>query len=412
VEIPIGAEGRKSKLTVGGGYHLNNRQNEQVLYTLQGVEVGTALDIHPTEVITDDRFFIFDSIPRFDLWYTAGGTELDSDIGSREIYSGFAKLDYQILTRLRAVGGLRVEYTDIYQDILLYDQLGLPPDHPDRRIQGGVRVNPSSIEEWDFMPSINLIYKLKDDRDAPMNLRLSYFRSIGRPSFREISSMSLLDFELRDRVTGNPNLVITKVNNYDVRWEMYRESGNLFSVTVFYKDFQDHIELARVPGAFTWQNIPESYALGLELEAKVQLTKKLEFRGNLSLIESETSVTEPVEDTRPMFGQAPYIVNAMLTYNFESIGLTASGSYNVQGPRLAVVPGAGSQAPNVFLMPRNVVDLNFSKRLGDHFIAGFKIRDLINNPVRRAYDFDAGYLLNFDSFRWGTTFQLNVTYTI
>jgi len=414
VEIPIGGEGRKSKLTVGGGYHWNERNNEQVIYTLQGVEVGTPLDEHPTEVITDDRFFIPDSIARFDLYYTAGGTELDSDIGFREIYSAFAKVDFQLTTRLRAVGGLRAEYTDIYQDILDYYERDLPADDPERRVQGGIRVNPSSIEEVNWMPSVNFIYKLQDDRDAPMNLRLSYFHSIARPSIREISNLSLLDFELRGRVTGNQDLVITSVNNFDLRWEWYRPSGNLFSVTVFYKDFQDHIELIKVPGGdnFSWQNVPESYATGIELEAKVGLMENLEFRGNVSLIQSETTVTIPVPETRPMFGQAPYIVNAMLTYEFPKIGFTTSASYNVQGAKLAVVAGAGEAAPNIFEIPRNVIDLNFTKTLGDHFIAGLKVRDLLNNPIRRAYDYDQGYILDFDNVRRGTIIQLNLTYNI
>ncbi len=414
VEMPLGDEGRRSKLTFGGGYHKNDRQNEQVIYTLQGVEVGTPLDVHPTEVITDERFFIPDSIARFDLFYTSGGTELDSDIGFREIISGFAKIDYQLFTKLRVVGGLRVEYTDIYQDILDYYNRDLPVDSDQRRLQGGVRVNPSSIEQTDFLPSVNLIYKLVDDRDAPMNLRVGIFRSIARPSFREISNMSLLDFELRGRVTGNQDLNITSVSNFDVRWEMYTPSGNLFSATVFYKDFTDHIELIKTPGGdnFSWQNVEDSYAAGLELEAKIALTSKLEFRGNISLIQSETTVTVPVKETRPMFGQAPYIINAMLTYDFQDIGLIASASYNVQGPKLAVVAGAGEAAPNIFEIPRNIIDFNINKRIGKHFIAGIKVRDLINNPIRRAYDFDAGYILDFDTFRPGTTFQFNLTYNI
>ncbi|MGB6035808.1 MAG: hypothetical protein WBG42_06040, partial [Cryomorphaceae bacterium] len=84
----------------------------------------------------------------------------------------------------------------------------------------------------------------------------------------------------------------------------------------------------------------------------------------------------------------------------------------VQGPKLAVVAGAADAAPNIFELPRNVVDLNLRKSLGEHFGIGLKIRDLINNPLRRSYDFDEGYILDFSSVRWGTTYQLNVSYNI
>ena len=69
------------------------------------------------------------------------------------------------------------------------------------------------------MPSINLIYKLKDDEFAPMNLRTSYFRSIGRPSFREFSVVQLYDYILNAPVFGNPELKLTTIDNYDVRFE-------------------------------------------------------------------------------------------------------------------------------------------------------------------------------------------------
>jgi hypothetical protein len=53
------------------------------------------------------------------------------------------------------------------------------------------------------------------------------------------------------------------------------------------------------------------------------------------------------------------------------------------------------------------------KKLGEHFNASVSVRDLLNMPVRRAFEFDSGFdVLNFDSFRWGTTYSLSLTYTI
>lgn len=410
LEIPLSEDMRSSKLFVGGGYNRSDRQNEQVLYNMRGAS-GLIFDGPLDEVITEDNFNLSGDNRVF--YYTTGGTAFDSDIGFRDISAAFAKVDHQFSERLRVVGGLRVEYTDIFLDILEYYERDLPVDSEERDLQGGVRVNPSEIQEWSALPSVNVIYKLQDNQKAPMNLRGSYFHSIARPSFREISSMSLLDFELRGRVEGNPDLVITDVNNLDLRLEKYTESGNLFSITGFYKTFENHIELILELGeVFSWQNVPESYAFGIELESKYNVTDQLEFRGNVSFIWSETTITEPVEEIRPMFGQAPYIVNAMLTYDFESVGLLATASYNVQGPKLAVVAGAGEAAPNIFELPRNVIDLNLKKSIGEHFSVGLRVRDLLNNPIRRSYDFNEGYILDFDSVRWGTTYQLNVSYTI
>jgi hypothetical protein len=412
VEIPVTEDKRRSKLFVGGGYNKNDRQNEQVVYRLRGLS-GNLIEGSLEDEFNEENFVI-GSDQGQGYYYTASVTELGSDIGFRDIYAFYVKSDHQFNERFRTVGGVRVEYTDIYQDILGYYERGLPVDSPERESLGPDLANPADKEEWSILPSINIIYKLQESKDAPFNIRASYFRSIARPSFRELSPLNLFDFELRGRVGGDPNLRISQIDNFDLRLEKYTESNSLFSVTIFYKEFKDHIELIAPPGGdnFTWQNVPESYAAGVEFEAKLDLIENLEFRGNLSLITSETTVTEPVKETRPMFGQAPYIVNLMFTYDFEELGLLATASYNVQGPKLAVVAGAGDAAPNIFELPRNVVDINLNKKLGEHFSVGFKIRDLINNPVRRAYDFDEGYLLDFSSVRWGTIYQFNVSYNI
>ncbi|MGB6036562.1 MAG: carboxypeptidase-like regulatory domain-containing protein, partial [Cryomorphaceae bacterium] len=235
VEIPLSEDRRRSKLFVGGGYHKNDRQNEQVLYRINNLS-GSVIEGELSDEFQDEDFLIRSTSDKI-IYYSVAGTVLDSDIGFREIYAAFGKVDHQFSERLRVVGGIRAEYTDIYQDVLAYYRADLPVDSPDRRSVGQVVANPTSIEEWDILPSVNVIYKLQDNRDAPMNLRGSYFRSIGRPSFREISTLNLFDFELRGRVVGNPDLVITDVNNFDVRLEKYTKTGSLFSVTLFYKTF-------------------------------------------------------------------------------------------------------------------------------------------------------------------------------
>jgi len=112
-----------------------------------------------------------------------------------------------------------------------------------------------------------------------------------------------------------------------------------------------------------------------------------------------------------MFGQAPYIVNCILGYKADSLGLLITLSYNLQGPRLAItgiVPGW----PDVYEMPRHVLDLKISKKLGKHFYTSFTIRDILNAPVRRTYDLPEGFQYDFDSFRYGTNYLFSLGYKI
>lgn len=413
VEFPVLKEREKpTKIEFGGAYQYNTRENQQVLYTLQGADEDDIANFGFDGVFGPDRFTIQDSTS-LDLYYQNSSVFDDSDIGLSSIYAGYVMGDYHLNPRLRMVGGARVEYTDLYVDIRkLYDE-DVPVDSEDRVNGNGQLLNPGEIQQVNVLPSINVIYKLKEDDKATMNLRANYSRSLARPSFRELTNLSQIDYELRARVKGNPNLEMTDINNFDLRLESYFSSGTNISVSFFYKTFKNHIELIQAEGEeFTWQNADDSEVFGIEIEGKKDLTRQLELRANVTLIDSRTTITIPVETTRQMFGQAPYIINGMLTYNMESIGLSLTGSYNVQGPKLAVVASSGVDIPDVFEMPRHMLDLKANKTLGDHFSVSFSARNLLNAPFRRAYKFDEGYILDFDNYRWGTNYKLSISYTL
>jgi hypothetical protein len=52
---------------------------------------------------------------------------------------------------------------------------------------------------------------------------------------------------------------------------------------------------------------------------------------------NEARVGQDIGTTREMQGQAPYIINVGINYNNKEKGVNANMSYNVQGPKLAIV---------------------------------------------------------------------------
>lgn len=412
------------RITIGGAYFKNDRISEQDIFPLLfgGTEVFPySPETGFSEALTPEKFELGASDDPF--YYQNNTSIVQSSVGFKEISSGFLKFDYKAGTRLRLVGGLRVEHSYILVDIKDYYDRDLPFDSDERRfsvsLNGGNPINESTIEKTDFLPSINIIYELRSDNQNPINLRLNYFRSLARPSFKEISPVTLFDFGLRGRLIGNPDLNFTYVDNYDLRAEFYMTGGNNVSASFFYKTFKDHIELISfaTDGDLTWDNQQDSYALGFEIEGLYNITNSLSARGNVTLIKSQTKATQPVEETRTMFGQAPYIINAILTYDLNKLGLTFSGSYNVQGRKLAVV--RSGITPNVYEMPRHLVDVNLSKQIGKHFSASFRVRNLLNSPARRTYDYSGVpgaasdfNLVDFDRYQWGTDYILGLTYTL
>ena len=196
------------------------------------------------------------------------------------------------------------------------------------------------------------------------------------------------------------------------------------SFSFFYKDFKNHIEMGFGGGGITWQNIDKSSVVGFEFEGKKSITKFFDLKTNITLVNSNSQfirkniiVKESIEiitplDTvnRTMFGQAPYIINAIASYKSDSLGLTATLSYNIQGPRL-VITGVIKGFPDVYEQPRNTIDFKVSKTLGKYFSTSLTIRDILNAPVVRAYKLPTEWV-DFDRFRYGTNFNLGISYKL
>ena len=222
------------------------------------------------------------------------------------------------------------------------------------------------LESLDFFPSVNLIYALTEEQ----NLRGSYTRTIARPSFKELSFAQILDpitnrifngalFEYSD---WDGNLVETRVNNVDLRWEMFKERGQLFSVSGFYKQFNDPIELVRIPEQqtsteFQPRNVGNGTLFGVELELRKNFgfisesLENLSFSGNFTFVYSQIDMTDTefrsrktyektgqtLDDRRAMAGQAPYVINGGISYGNADKGIETGFFYNVKGPTLYIV---------------------------------------------------------------------------
>lgn len=422
-ELPLKDDPRKPrKLKFGAAWFRNERTNTQSYFTVLGAP-------GPAQWNTPGRFEM-QADGRFLSQYAPFGTFKDNDIGILNVQAGFVMSDFYISPRLRAVGGVRAEHTDLLTDILRYHEQGLAADDPARGTVGDLTIpggsnpeqkpaSPGVIDQWDVLPSLNLVFKLKNDENAPMNLRAGYFRSLGRPSFREFSVVQLFDYVLSAPVYGNPALKMTSIDNFDLRVERMSKEGNSIAISGFYKVFQNHIELLyTTAGGFTWRNARTSRVVGGELEGRIGIWKGLEWRGNVTLMGSRSELTtvlteKPIDYSTPMFGQAPYIVNTTFSYSADSIGLVVSASYNVQGPKLAISNSeVNPEGIRAYEMPRHMVDLTASKQLGEHWGVRLRVRDLLRSSYRRSYLFASGYAVDFDRYTYGTEYALTVSYTI
>ncbi len=421
-EMPIDNKpGLTRKIKIGGAYQFNNKKNDLYDYAIN-TDGGVLLKLdndNVDEIFGLDQFAIQQDTNGknlINLIYTTNqNLPTDHFLGSSTTSAAFAMLDYAFIPSLRFTGGLRFEHAIIFTDSYLFDSLGYKAGD-ERRNFDAVNFNQKSL-----LPSANFIYKLKQSENAPVNLRFNYSQTVARPSIRELSNFWVIDYELRQLVTGNPGLKMVNISNYDAKYEHYFNSGENFSVSLFYKDFINHIELVfdDVKG-YTWQNAGKSNVKGIEIEGRKSIIKNVEFRANLSLIKSisqlpsATYAGQTINTSHPMFGQAPYVVNTILAYNNDSIGFTAALSYNIQGPRLAIVTSQAlaDKIPNVYDLPRHLIDFKISKSIGKHFSTSFTARNILNAPIRRSYKYADGWLVDYDKIRYGANYLLSFSYKL
>ncbi len=260
-----------------------------------------------------------------------------------------------------------------------------------------------------------------------MNLRLNGSRTLARPNFRELAPYASQDFAGGEVYVGNSNLQRTTIDNFDLRWEYYISPNELLSVSAFYKSFTNPIELADNPKAqnteLSWENVDKAKVYGAELDFRKQLdfwnfTKHFKLSMNFTYVYSAVAIdtleldairaTDPsAKATRPMNGQSPYIINAMLTYIHQKSGWEANFIYNVTGPKLVINVKGGT--PDIYGQPFNSLNFNLKKKLKRNFILSFKAKNLLNAVYKETYTFrDTEYV--YRKYQTGSTFEVGISY--
>lgn len=275
------------------------------------------------------------------------------------------------------------------------------------------------------LPSLNVAYNLNDKS----LIRFAYSMTVNRPEFRELAPFTYYDFIFDVSRVGNPDLQTATIQNLDARYEIYPKDGELISLAAFYKSFKNPIEASiRYSGSgisYYFRNAQSAYTAGLELEARKSLkgVTSSKFIDNTTVVLNAALIQSDVttgfvgqENNRPLQGQSPYLVNAGLYYNDVDRGLQVNALYNVYGRRIFQV-GDNDIQPTIYEMPRNVIDLNVIKSLGQRFELRLGIQDLLNQRLRLVQDTNLDQKIDssddtYQSLRRGTYTTLGITYRL
>jgi TonB-dependent receptor len=256
------------------------------------------------------------------------------------------------------------------------------------------------------MPFANLSYTINDKG----LVRLAYSRTVNRPELRELAPFLYYNFKYDVNFVGEPNLIQSDIQNIDLRWEMYPQNNETFSVGVFYKRFQNPIETyvqsVGLSQQFKLDNAVSAENFGAEVEVRKSLgdvtSKSFISRfflvANASYIYTEVDLGgegELAQDQiRPLQGQSPYVVNAGLHYRDDERGNSMSLLYNVAGPRIFFV--GNDNFPTVYELPRHMLDLVMTKKMNARVDIKFGISNIFNARTLLVQDTDRNDKIEYD----------------
>jgi outer membrane receptor protein involved in Fe transport len=147
------------------------------------------------------------------------------------------------------------------------------------------------------------------------------------PEFKELAPFDYVSPTGRV-IGGNPDLDKSEIYNFDLKYEMFPQRGQLFSATAFYKQINNPINLALTRGSsgyFSYFNTGEKATIyGFELEARTDILKNDDDEGILNMTANVTKMwlnQDLLEDfqykditSSSLQGAAGFIANGSLSY--------------------------------------------------------------------------------------------------
>lgn len=385
--------GRELKLKFGGLYRTTDRRAENNVYSVQGFGLSNAERQLSPESIFDGRF----TRPGGDDMRLVPLAQGGSYTAADRLSAGYLMLSWQARPSVSVITGARLENSNV--TVIASPTIGPP-----------VTTKPSFS---DVLPSLAVTWQTSTNQ----NLRFSVSQTLARPEYRELAPLQFRDVLGGDNFLGNANLVRSLIKNADIRWEWFPTRSEVFSVSLFGKQFENPIERIYLGTSGTrivsYQNAQRANNVGVELEARTGLGKIAPVLENVSLFTNATVMQSKItlrqglasvtNANRAMVGQAPYMVNAGITWNTTSGSTSATLLFNTVGAR--IIDAGEKPLPDVKELARNVVDFSLRFPVAGRFSGRVDAKNLLDAQYRITQG-----PVTRETFFAGRTFSLGFSY--
>jgi hypothetical protein len=368
-QLALGRMGSGALLRVGGLYRSVDRDAVNTAYSISlNRPLPDNADAGTPEEIFDGRFSgendtFFRVTP-----LAAGGSYTASD----RLAAGYAMVSLPLSSSIDIIAGARFESSRV--EVASLSTAGEP--------------SLATPEFNDLLPSLAVTWRMRPD----MNLRASATQTLSRPEYRELSPILFREVIGYDNVRGNADLQRALIRNFDLRWEFYPSRGEILSVGVFAKDFDNPIERVYQGTSgtriITYTNALGASNYGVELEARKALgiigletvTAFANATVMQSQIELDPNAGSVTNSERKMVGQSPYVLNGGITWSHPTSDASATVLFNRVGER--IVDAGELPLPDVVEKPRNVLDVSFRLPVFSTLSARVDAKNLLDAPYQ------------------------------
>ena len=318
----------------------------------------------------------------------------DTYRAEQTVQAFYAMTDLPLGRNLRIIGGARVERSE--QIVDTFDPFSIAGE-----------LITASLNDTDVLPGVNAVYALSDRT----NVRAGYSHTVNRPEFRELAPFEFTDVVGGRAVVGNPGLERALIRNVDARLETFPGAGEVFAISMFYKDFTNPIERIVEPTSqlrTSYTNALGARNTGVELEARRAFGR---FTGsvNYTYVDSQIELEEVAGQVqtsldRPLAGQSANVFNLSLDMDLPELGSSVRVLYNYFDDRIVDVGSVG--LPDIYEEGRGILDAVFTRRFDS-----LSLRASFDNLLDSEHRFTQGGELQ-RLFKLGRSFSLSLSYAI
>ncbi len=379
-----------------------------------------------------------------DIQFQNNVVTLDNAQSSLEVNAAYLGLDIELSPYVRvALGG---RYEESTQETFAF----ATSTGPNNTLNAAI----DPIDEDYLLPAATFTW----NPAADLQIRAGYSQTITRPQFRELTPALFFDDESDRRVVGNPFLVNSEIDNFDLRFEYYFARGQFFTIGAFFKDIENPIETTRdligESDTLTFINAPAAELFGFEVEFERDFvladffdgamfeTKDLVIRANYTYSESEVKVGSGdeviiasisaangatpravaaaadagtgelgrIEDGRALQGQSEHLVNFQIGFEDVEKQSRATILVNWASERIRETENLQNNQAAVFERPPVTLDFVWSRtfeKLGGEWEAGFAVRNILGDDYEAVQDIASGEA-DFDTYELGREVSISL----